>query len=98
MSEGPSQPKFPKPKVLLVDLPREVQDAILAAGFNAQAGTFGRPYKVPARDSYVRMNADARLPNYHEQEIIIIDLTLPETSDVAVHDPNLSVPLLAVKC
>ena len=82
--EKPSKkatPKYQKPKILLIDLPDTVLDGVRSAGFNASAGTFGSPYKVARSDSYVPVIPEARLPNYTEQEIIIIDLTPPETID-----------------
>lgn len=82
--EKPSKkftPKYEKPKVLFIDLPRETLDIVRSAGFNALAGTFGSPYKVTLGDQYQPVVFKASLPNYTEQEIIIIDLTAPETVD-----------------
>jgi hypothetical protein len=81
MSEAPNELKFPKPKLLLIDLPEEVEGAVHAAGFNVRAGTFGQPYHVPPSDRFEPMFADARLPNYTEQEVVIIDLTPSETGN-----------------
>jgi hypothetical protein len=81
MTEAPRAPKFPKPKVLLMDLPAEVEEAVTAAGFNARGGTFGRPFKVPPSDRFVQVFVAPRLPNYAEQEIVVIDLTPPEPTD-----------------
>ena len=49
-------------------------------GFNVKKGTFGRPYAVgPPRNRDFRVvRTNERLPNMHEQEILIIDLTEPE--------------------
>ena len=74
-------PEYQKPKILLVDLPDSVLDSVRSAGFNASAGTFGSPYKVELSDSYRPVIYKSDLPNYTEQEIIIIDLTPPETLD-----------------
>lgn len=72
---------YQKPKILLVDLPDSVLDSVRSAGFNALAGTFGSPYKVELSDDYLPVIYKPDLPNYSEQEIIIIDLTPPETLD-----------------
>ncbi len=74
-------PEYQKPKILLVDLPDSVLDSVRSAGFNASAGTFGSPYKVELSDSSRPVIYKSYLPNYTEQEIIIIDLTPPETLD-----------------
>jgi hypothetical protein len=72
-------PEYQKPKILLVDLPDSVLDSVRSAGFNASAGTFGSPYKVELSDRSQPVIYKSDLPNYTEQEIIIIDLTPPET-------------------
>ncbi len=74
-------PKYQKPKILLIDLPDNALNSLRSAGFNASAGTFGSPYKVELSDDYTPVIYKADLPNYTEQEIIIIDLTPPETID-----------------
>jgi len=74
-------PKYQKPKILLIDLPDTVIDSVRSAGFNASAGTFGSPYKVKLGDGYLPVIPEYHLPNYTEQEVIIIDLTPPETID-----------------
>ncbi|OEU47713.1 MAG: hypothetical protein BA871_00505 [Desulfuromonadales bacterium C00003096] len=82
--EKPSKketPKYQKPKILLIDLPDTALDGVLSVGFNASAGTFGSPYKVKLSDDYTPVVYKSDLPNYTEQEIIIIDLTPSETLD-----------------
>ena len=74
-------PKYQKPKILLIDLPDTVIDGVRSAGFNASSGTFGSPYKVKLGDDYRPVIPKAHLPNCTEQEVIIIDLTPPETID-----------------
>ena len=74
-------PKYQKPKILLIDLPDTALNSLQSAGFNASAGTFGSPYKVELSDDYLPVIYKADLPNYTEQEIIIIDLTPPKTID-----------------
>lgn len=80
-STDKSQPKYQKPKILLIDLPGACVDRVLAVGFNVLAGTFGSPYKIEISDGYEPVVAKASLPNVTEQEIVIIDLTSPKTLD-----------------
>jgi len=69
--------KYHKPKILLIDLPSELTNKLKSAGFNVSAGTFGTPYKVEVSDNYQTVIPNPNLPNFSEQEIIIIDLTAP---------------------
>jgi len=69
--------KYNKPKILLIDLPSELTNKLKSAGFNVYAGTFGSPYKVKIRDDCQPVIHNFNLPNFSEQEIIIIDLTAP---------------------
>lgn len=73
--------KYQKPKILLIDLPSELTNKLKSAGFNVSAGTFGSPYKVEVSDEYQPVIPNPNLPNFSEQEIIIIDLTLPQILD-----------------
>jgi len=72
-------PKYPHPKILLIDLSVAVLERVRAAGFNVSTGSFGSPYKVEVSDNYQPVICKAILPNYTEQEIIFIDLTAPNT-------------------
>lgn len=69
--------KYQKPKILLIDLPNELTKKLKSTGFNVSAGTFGSPYKVEVSDKYQPVIPKPNLPNFSEQEIIIIDLTAP---------------------
>jgi len=69
--------RYHKPKILLIDLPSELTNKMKSAGFNVSAGTFGSPYKVKVSDNYQPVIPNPNLPNFSEQEIIIIDLTAP---------------------
>lgn len=73
--------KYQKPKILLIDLPNELTNKLKSSGFNVSAGTFGSPYKVEVSDEYQPVIPNPNLPNFSEQEIIIIDLTLPQILD-----------------
>ncbi len=82
--------KYKKPKILLVDLDDSVHDRLESMGLNVLKGTFGRPYSVGPQPSpgprVVYLNA--MLPNIHEQEIIIVDLTEPEPSSSHIEEKS----------
>ena len=72
-----SAPKYYKPKILLIDMSSECADALVAAGYNAQAGSFGARWNlVNSGEEEVRLE-EYHLPNVEEQEIIIVDLAGP---------------------
>lgn len=73
--------KYPKPKILLVDVEDEAVKALQKAGWNAVSGTFGRPYRVEKGDGFMPVIVNYSLPNYSEQEIIVIDLCKKEIAD-----------------
>jgi hypothetical protein len=66
--------KYQRPKILLLDCAPEVEAALTGAGYNAKSGTFGRPYRVRLGSGYLPVLSKASLPNYPEQEVVIIDL------------------------
>jgi hypothetical protein len=73
------EPKFPRPKVLVVDLPKDSVEVFRVAGYNLTQGSFGQPFRVPsAPGKYHHLKPKATLPNYTEQEVIVADLAAPE--------------------
>ena len=52
----------------------DVEKTLEAEGYNVAAGSFGKPYKVGKSSEYEPVIADYLLPNYPEQEVVIIDL------------------------
>jgi hypothetical protein len=81
--------RFPKPKILLVDM-RDNSEAVLrAAGYKISTGTFGTPYAIPQKsDSYRLVPREFSVPNYAEQEIVVIDLTPRPTLPKAEREPE----------
>ncbi|MGO9110579.1 MAG: hypothetical protein ACLP9L_15255 [Thermoguttaceae bacterium] len=73
--------RYKKPKILTVDLPISLAKRLRAAGYNVLPGTFGRPYKVKKGDGFVPVVVKASVPNYSEQEIVVIDLDPPDTAE-----------------
>lgn len=70
-----------KPKIMLIDLPEIAYTTLTNEGYNVVKGSFGKPYKVPIASGYQPVIPKATLPNYSEQEIILINLTPPKTLD-----------------
>jgi hypothetical protein len=69
--------KYPRPKIFLIDLKDETESVLKAEGYNVTVGSFGAPYKVTMSDSYLPVIPKGNLPNYTEQEIVVIDLIPP---------------------
>lgn len=67
--------KYPKPKILLLDMDRDIESNLKDAGYNVSNGSFGIPYKVPKEDGYQPVIVNGSMPSdAAEQEIIIINL------------------------
>jgi hypothetical protein len=73
--------RYKKPKILTVDLPWSLAKRLRAAGYNVLPDTFGRPFKVERGDGFLPVVVKASVPNYSEQEVIIIDLTPPSPAE-----------------
>jgi hypothetical protein len=70
--------KYPKPCILLVDLPDKAEKALTTKGFNVTVGTLGRPYQVKKTSNYQPLIGSGNIPNHTEQEIIVIDFKFEE--------------------
>lgn len=86
-------PRYPKPKILILDLKDDTAKALENSGYAVSVGTFGTPYKIPSKDSsYEPVVTQFSVPNYAEQEVVVIDLTpsksldKPSKEKVAVED------------
>ena len=66
--------KYDKPKILLVDVESSAFEALAGVGFNLREGSFGQPYEVKATSGFLPLTSEPRLPNYSEQEIVVVDL------------------------
>jgi hypothetical protein len=78
MSEEDRFPKYTHPKILLIDVCDEAWALLAQEGYNVSVGTFGKPYRVEKKGAYEPVIAVPNLPNYAEQEIVAIDLALPD--------------------
>ncbi len=94
MSQASSQAKpvvYPKPKIALIDCVPEAAELLISRGYNALAGSFGRRYRVKREGRFVPVEFKPDLPNYQEQEIVVIDLSGDEpTENPAVQAKGLS--------
>jgi len=81
--------KYPKPKILLVDMPEGCGELLTSEGYTASEGTFGRACTAQgsARDNRYIVLRNGHLPNVAEQEIVIIDMTLPDHDEQCSGDP-----------
>jgi len=66
--------KYQRPKILLIDLEGDAKETLENDGYCVAAGTFGKPYRVSRGSGYQPVIVEASLPNYTEQEIIVVDL------------------------
>lgn len=67
------KPIYMKPKVLLLDLEDSENDALIEMGLNVSVGSLGKPYKVNKSSNYQRVICESNLPNYTEQEVVVVD-------------------------
>lgn len=74
MEIGAATPKYQHPKILLIDTVPEIAETLTKDGYNVSNGTFGTPYKVHKDSGYQPVVVKAALPNFTEQEIVVIDL------------------------
>ena len=79
--------KYPKPKILLIDMPDRCADVLRCAGYTVTAGSFGTPYRVERSDKQGYVSLESRnLPNCSEQEIIIANTRDPPLTDTLPSD------------
>jgi hypothetical protein len=75
------EPRYKKPKILLIDTDPEVGERLISMGLNVQEGSFGKRYKVQRSSDFFPLLVSADLPNVSEQEIVVIDLLNREPTD-----------------
>ena len=81
MQKEPTAIKYLKPKIMLVDCPKSASSALVKRGFNVNAGTFGKPYKIDKNSGYRPLIGSASLPEHTEQEIVVVDLSIAKLAD-----------------
>jgi len=79
---GSASLKYPKPKILLIDLPEETEGILRTDGYNVTTGSFGTPYKVKKSDNLYPVITNGNLPfNVSEQEVVVINLLITTILD-----------------
>ena len=79
-----NQPKYPKPKILLVDLPADVGKALGASGYNVVSSSFGKPHPNENRGEYVQITPNLCLPECTpEKDLVVINLNPNDISEEA---------------
>ncbi len=74
-------PRYPRLKIMLIDMKDQSEAVLKKEGYNITSGSFGVLYKVEKGDGYVPVIPNFNLPNFTEQEIIVIDLVPAKTLD-----------------
>jgi hypothetical protein len=69
-------PSYPHPKILLVDMPDSAAQLLRESGYEVEQGTFGPLVKVPKNSNHVPLPLSGDLPNYREQELIVVDTAM----------------------
>ena len=80
--------KYQRPKVLLVDMAEDVATVLGKAGYNVLKGTFGAPYRVQKKSSYLPVIARAELPQYTEQELVVVDLLQNDVAESPIGEKS----------
>lgn len=73
--------KMEHPKILLIDMDKDLYNLLEKENFNVQKGTLGKKYKTSIEIEEAVFTQE--LPNLEEQEIIIIDNSLPMSEILA---------------
>jgi len=75
-------PVHQKPKILAIDIPKACAEALRKAGYNISEGSFGVPYRVPKTGALSVVSCQsAAIPNRDEQEIVIVNTSMPPITD-----------------
>lgn len=86
-------PIIEKPKICCVDLKDEVISELVKNGYNIFNGKMGEMIRVPNKksDQFVYIKLNFNLPdNFHEYDILILDLNNIEKKDYIIEEHNYS--------
>lgn len=61
------------PKVVMLDMAKDCVEVLEKKGYAVSTGSLGRPYKIEKTSSYVPFRLNHALPNYREQDILVVD-------------------------
>lgn len=62
------------PKILLIDVGKEVATTLRTQGHNVSSGSFGAIYEIEKAGGLVPIEFDGQLPQHTEQDIVVVDL------------------------
>jgi len=75
-----SKPKYQTPRIMLLDLPAEISEALKSKGYNVSSGSLGTPYSVKQENVLFPVTKKSTLPrDYMEQDISNPILDNPST-------------------
>lgn len=77
-TESSTPPKYERPKILLIDVKDESEEALQDAGYSVRQGTFGQPYEVEMRSQYTKVITSEILPPLAESDVVVVDLASPK--------------------
>jgi hypothetical protein len=80
-------PKYPHPKILLIDIPESAAEPLRERGYEVKRGSFGPLIAVQKKRGHVPLPLSGRLPNQSEQELIAVDTKLPRKESRTLPDP-----------
>lgn len=84
-------PKYPKPKILLLDMKEETKSILEVAGYHIKVGSFGFQYKVNKSSSLQPAITNDTLPwDVIEQEIVVVDLLSNANSVLQLQETTIS--------
>ena len=62
-----------------MDVEPKAEEILRSEGYNVRAGTFGNPYKVERDDGFAPVIMNGILPNFAEQEVVVVGLVPGDT-------------------
>ena len=93
--------RYPKPRILALDLDSDDVLILENAGYNVQKGSLGKPYKIKISDKYQLVGPNENIPpGYGENDLVIIDLYVEDFLEKPGIEKefSLSEPNIYAKC
>ena len=87
-----------KPRILLVDMSTDWAKSIETAGYEASRGTFGTPLSVSKSEDLLVVPMSHRLPDFAEQEIVLLNLASPRPVEGELNKGKRGVPEWSQTC
>lgn len=83
------EPRYSRPKVLLIDLPDEAVTRVRVAGYRVDVGSLGRPQTIRQKrrpGEYLPVAPNGHLPGFAEQEVIVVQHRPSQPVDLNADD------------